>query len=90
MLKYNVDQSKITIGRESTCSLPFTSEINISKIQCTFEYIQASKSWMIYDGGRKASTNGTWIMPRHSVDITQGCTFKLFGSSKFALYPLAC
>ena len=79
------DKKRVVIGRETNCDIVFENNKNISKIHCTFYYKSADNKWVIKDGGDKKSLNGTYIMPRHSYELKDGCEIKTLANSKFKI-----
>ena len=83
--KYKIDHGPITIGRDKNCSISFPHNKSFSKVNTTKFYSKAKKGWVINDGGEAPSTNGTWIMVRHSFELFNGCEFKTITNSKFKI-----
>ena len=69
--------NKITIGRDKQCSISFENDKSFSKIHSTIYYDSNYKNWFIIDGGEKESLNGTWCIPKHSVELSQNTEIKL-------------
>lgn len=59
---YHPNQKEITIGRSNKCNIFLPEEKEISKVQCTLDYISAFSCWFLKDGHEnKPSSNGTWL-----------------------------
>ena len=56
-----------------------------SKVNTTINYSKSKGGWIVNDGGESPSTNGTWIMLRHSFELNDGCEFKTITNSKFKI-----
>lgn len=69
--------NKITIGRDKRCSISFENDKSFSKIHSTIYYDSDCNNWFIIDGGEKESLNGTWCIPKHSVELNQNTEIKL-------------
>ena len=83
--KYKIDYGPITIGRDKNCTISFPHNKSFSKVNTTIFYSKAKNGWIINDGGEAPSTNGTWIMLRHSFELYNGCEFKTITNSKFKI-----
>ena len=83
--KYKIDYGPITIGRDRNCSISFPSNKAFSKVNTTINYSKSKGGWIVNDGGESPSTNGTWIMLRHSFELNDGCEFKTITNSKFKI-----
>ena len=81
--KYKIDYGPITIGRDKNCTISFPNNKSFSKVNTTVFYSKAKKGWVVNDGGEAPSTNGTWVMLRHSFELYDGCEFKTITNSKF-------
>ena len=58
---YSVNQSTITIGRDSKCDISFIGDKSFSRIQTTIFFDKDLNIWRIKDGtNNNPSTNGTW------------------------------
>ena len=77
------NKKKVILGRDKNCDIVFINDKNMSKIHCTFYYNSHNKKWFLRDGGNKDSLNGTYIMPRHSYELTDGCEIRTITNSKF-------
>lgn len=83
---FTISQAPLTIGRDKSCEISFHSDKAFSKIHCTFYFDQMKKEWVIKDGiDNKQSTNGVWVIPKHSLEIFDKLTFKIMGCSKFLI-----
>lgn len=84
---YLSDSAKpITIGRDKKCQIVYVNDKSFSKIHSSIIYNKNIKKWEIIDGTyEKNSTNGVWVIPKHSHEIYDGLTFKLMGYSKFVI-----
>ena len=81
--KYKIDYGPITIGRDKNCTISFPHNKSFSKVNTTLFYSKPKKGWIVNDGGDSPSTNGTWVMLRHSFELYDGCEFKTITNSKF-------
>lgn len=80
--QFTIEESPITIGRSSKCSIPFINNSSFSRIQCTITYDEAEKEWKLIDGcEEKNSTNGTWVVANHSFEIENELIFKVLDST---------
>ena len=78
--------NKITIGRDKKCTMSYSSDKSFSKIHSTIYYNKSKEMWEIQDGtDEKTSTNGVWVIPKHSMEIFDNMNFKIMGCSKFVI-----
>lgn len=84
--RYPPEYGKVTIGRDKNCTISFSINKNLSKVNTTIFFNSDEKSWYVSDGGELPSLNGTWIMLRHSYEIYDGLEFKAVGNSKFKIH----
>lgn len=76
----------ITIGRGENCTINFPKNKNFSKIHCCITYDNTENVFYFVDGNFNiSSTNGIWIIPKHSMEIHDKMVFKIVGHSKFVI-----
>ena len=74
----------ITIGRDKKSTMSYPNDKSFSKVHATIYFNTEINEWEIKDGTEeKSSTNGVWVIPKHSLEIYDNMTFKIMGCSKF-------
>lgn len=85
---YNKEKKRITLGRDSLCDIVFDQGKGLSRKQCTIEFDEKMELWIVSDGGKKESVNGTWLLCLRSFPIFDEMIFEIVGSKikcKFTL-----
>ena len=82
--KFMEEGKVITIGRDKKSTMSYPNDKSFSKVHATIYFNTEINEWEIKDGTEeKSSTNGVWVIPKHSLEIYDNMTFKIMGCSKF-------
>lgn len=74
----------VTIGRDKKSTMAYPNDKSFSKVHATIYFNTEINEWEIKDGtAEKSSTNGVWVIPKHSLEVYDNMTFKIMGYSKF-------